>query len=218
MLDSVADGEVPAMFDGTWYVYQGELDITSQVKLGGKGEYADGRDATRNWDDADGEGKVTFEDIDGLEVVYSNDGKLYAIIQEDSGNDLGERMFITSPLEHEDDGEELTYYFIAMSGGSRNTRMTEGVGIPKGTNCEANAHEFSGIFDMSGLIRKQDGEYMLSASDEGHHKRKQDKKVNINDKTIIIGLQAHNMYCGVIEAFQADRGGQWLLYNPHIPI
>jgi hypothetical protein len=197
---------------------QGELDITSQVKLGGKGEYADGRDATRNWDDADGEGKVTFKDIDGLEVVYSNDGKLYAIIQEDSGNDLGERMFITSPLEHEDDGEELTYYFIAMSGGSRNKRMTEGVGIPKGTNCEADVHGFSGIFDMSGLIRKKDGEYMLSASDEGHHKRKQGKKVNINDKTIIIGLQAHNMYCGVIEAFQADRGGQWLLYNPQIPI
>ena len=26
-------------------------------------------------------------------------------------------MFISSVLEHEDDGEELTYYFMAMSGG-----------------------------------------------------------------------------------------------------
>lgn len=44
---------------------------------------------------------------------------LFVIIQEDSGNDLGERMFISSVLEHEDDGEELTYYFMGMSGGER---------------------------------------------------------------------------------------------------
>lgn len=42
----------------------------------------------------DGEGKVTFEDIDGFEVIEDN-GKLYGMIQEDSGNKLGERMFIT---------------------------------------------------------------------------------------------------------------------------
>ena len=44
-------------------------------------------------------GKVTFEDIDGFEVVEGTDGQLYAVIQEDSGNKHGERMFITK-LEH----------------------------------------------------------------------------------------------------------------------
>ena len=64
-------------------MYQGETDITSQVELNGKGQYVGGRDATRNWDSTEGEGKLTFEDIDGLEVFESGD-KLYVMIQEDS--------------------------------------------------------------------------------------------------------------------------------------
>ena len=89
-----ASGSFPDSFDARYYVYQGETDVTSLIQLGGKGQYTEGRDATRNWDSTDGEGKVTFEDIDGFEVIEDN-GKLYGMIQEDSGNKLGERMFIT---------------------------------------------------------------------------------------------------------------------------
>lgn len=186
-------------------VYQGELDVTSQIDLGGKGQYAGGYDATQNFDTGPEAPKNTFEDIDGLEVLAGPGGKLYAIIQEDSGNDYGERMFIT-PLEHEDDGKELTYFFIAMSGGELNTRMLAGVGIPAGTNCEASSHEFSGIFDASAFFHKDDaGDWTMSASDTGAVKRAADAEVAINDKSIIIGLQAHSLHCGVISAFQADR-------------
>ncbi|KAI0559925.1 hypothetical protein FGB62_130g028 [Gracilaria domingensis] len=213
----LSEGELPMSFEGTYYVYQGELDITKQIELGGKGKYADGRDALLNWDKADGEGKVTFEDIDGFEVFADGD-KLYAMIQEDSGNDYGERMFITSALEHEMDGKEVTYYFVAMSGGDLNTRMVNGVGIPAGTNCGPKAHEFSGLFDMSGLLRMdEDGKFAISASDSGMEKRMNDKMTKINDKVILLGLQAHNMACGVIKYFGADRGGQWLLYQPALP-
>jgi hypothetical protein len=211
-------GGFPAMFDGTYYVYQGELDITSQVMLGGKGQYVGGRDATRNWDSLSGAGKVTFEDIDGLEVFMASDGKLYAMIQEDSGNRVGERMFITSALEHEMDGKEITYYFVAMAGGSSNTRMVQKVGIPAGTSCGAASHEFSGLFDMSGLLHKTGASFTVSAADTGMEKRMADALVGINEKTILIGLQAHNMACGIIKAFSADRGGQWLLYSPEIPM
>lgn len=62
----------PTFFDAHYHVYQGETDVTSLIQLGGKGQYTEGRDATRNWDEADGEGKVTFEDIDGFEVVEDN--------------------------------------------------------------------------------------------------------------------------------------------------
>ena len=31
-------------------------------------------------------------------------------------------------------------------------------------------------------------------------------------------LQAGDYSCGVIGAFAADRGGQWLLYQPNIPV
>jgi hypothetical protein len=216
-LAAAAPGTFPATFDGEWLVYQGELDITSQINLGGKGQHADGKNALLNWDDASGNGKVTFEDIDGLELFVSDDGSLHAMIQEDSGNDYGERMFITGPLEHLDDGNNIQYYLVALSGGNRNTRMVEGVGIPRGTNCESGSHEFSGLFDLSGLLRKEKSTFVMSATDEGSVKRAQDALVNINDKQILVGLQSGNMHCGIIEAFQADRGGQWLMYQPKLP-
>jgi hypothetical protein len=221
-LDANIDGDFPSSFDATYYVYQGERDVTSQIELGGQGVYTLDplRDATRNWDSAGynktmGEGKVTFEDIDGLEVVMGPNEVIYAILQEDSGNFLGERQFITGPLEHEDDGVELTYYFISFSGGDENTRMVEGVGIPAGVTTSANSHEFSGIFDLSGLIAKDaDGNFLISAADSGKAKRDADAATEINDKYIYLSLQAHNHDGGLVEAMRADRGGQWLVYQP----
>jgi hypothetical protein len=218
VLAAAAPGTFPATFDGEWFVYQGESDITGQIQMGGKGQHADGRDALRNWDNADGEGKVTFEDIDGLELFVSDDGSLYAMIQEDSGNDYGERLFITGPLEHNDDGNNLTYYLVALSGGVKNTRMVAGVGIPAGTNAGPGSHEFSGLFDLSGLLRIENGAFAMSAADDGSVKRAQDAQVNINDKRIIVGLQAGNLLSGVTGSFQADRGGQWLMYQPKLPV
>ena len=90
ILDNLPAGQFPGDISATYKVYQGELDITSQIELGGKGQYADGKNATRNYDTVDS-AKVTFEDIDGFEVVEGPDEKLYAVIQEDSGNDYGER-------------------------------------------------------------------------------------------------------------------------------
>ena len=187
---AAANGGLPASFDGEYYVYQGETDITSQVELNGKGQYTDGRLATHNWDSAgmSSGGKVTFEDIDGLEVVESH-GKLYVILQEDSGSKLGDRMFISSPLEHDADGKDLTYYFVAMSGGEFSTRGMAGVGIPEGVVCHdgeryvADAHEFSGVFDLSGLLRKDSsGNFIVKAADDGSAKRANDAQVSINDK------------------------------------
>jgi hypothetical protein len=212
-----ADGGLPDVFPGEYFVYVGELDITDQIELGGKGQYIDGTDATMNYDKSPA-GKVTFEDIDGFEVVEGTDGQLYAVIQEDSGNKHGERMFITK-LEHTRDGKALTFYFVAMSGGAFNTRFANGVGIPKGSWSRATGHEFSGVFDMSAFYAKNvDGSYMLSADDTGAAKRAADRSVGINDKTIMVNVQAHTQAGGVFSAFQLDRGGQIYLYTPDLPI
>ena len=237
-----SDGEFPSELDASYYVYQGENDITGQIELNGAGKlnmveecnYAE--NATVNCD-RDYSVKSTFEDIDGLEVIAASDG-LYAVIQEDSGNDLGERMFITSALEHEKDGKELSYYFMAQSGGKYNTRMAEGVGIPATANGGGGSHEFSGVIDLSGMLAKNSGRrlkgskkkkkkgtkapkgtktdsWMINAHD-GQAKREVEHMVPINDKLIALGLQAHNFNSGVIEAFKADRGGQVLVYQPDI--
>lgn len=110
--------------------------------------------------------KRTFEDIDGLELINSAEG-LYAIIQEDSGNNLGERMFITK-LEHDDDGTELDYMFMAQSGGRYNSRMSNGVGIPAGTNGYRGSHEFSGVVDMSGMLKRNIGQASKKKGGKGN--------------------------------------------------
>ena len=217
ILDGLSGTDLPGDIPASYHVYQGELDIREQIELGGKGQYADGQSALTNCDSTSCS-KVTFEDIDGFEVV-EDDGKLYAVIQEDSGNDYGERMFITSALTH--DGTPVTYYLIAISGGNANTRMMAGVAVPAGVSSGASSHEFSGVADMSGLLKRVDGKqwtWEISADDAGHAKRAADRTVPINDKLILLGLQAHNFAGGVIKAFQGDRGGQWLAYQPEIPM
>jgi len=166
---AAANGDLPKEIDATYFVYQGENDVSGQINLGGAGltnivdECPGVVDSSFNCDDVNST-KSTFEDIDGFEVIAAPDG-LYAILQEDSGNELGERMFITK-LEHEADGEELEYFFVAQSGGAFNTRMSEGVGIPAGTNEVGASHEFSGIIDLSGLLLTVDRRRELEESEE----------------------------------------------------
>jgi hypothetical protein len=160
--------------------------------------------------------KVTFEDIDGLEWIGASgttDG--YVVIQEDGGNDFGERTFISKV---QTDGTPMTFYFIAMSGGDDNTRSKKLVGVPAGTNVgmwdASSAHEFSGVIDLSGMLAKSGNSYVVSAGN-GAARRNADKNVAINDKIIAMGLQAHSLTGGVIHAFRGDRGGQIYAYQPN---
>ena len=49
------------------------------------------------------------------------------------------------------------------------------------------------------------------------HKRAAEATVPINDKMIVLGLQAHNHWGGLISYFNADRGGQAYAYKPELP-
>jgi len=191
--------------------------VTSQIELGGKGQYPNGLDATMNYDNVTvpEAGKVTFEDIDGLELIQASDGQ-YIVIQEDSGNIYGERMFVAK-LEHEDDGKELQYYLLALGRGKLNTRTLANVGIPKDVVCEPDANEFSGIYDLSGYLHKGDDGFTCGHKDDGYCKRETDAMIAMNDKQLGINLQAHESYCGILEAFVADRGGQIYMFQTNLP-
>lgn len=77
----------------------------------------------------------------------------------------------------------------------------------------------TGLFDLSGLVRRDsNGTFMLAADDDGSAKRENDAAVPINEKNILIALQAGDYTCGVIGAFQGDRGGQLYIYKPDIPV
>jgi hypothetical protein len=151
--------------------------------------------------------------VDGIEVFSSASGQ-YILVQEDGGNRYGERMFLAKVRT---DGTPMVWNFVAQSGGSLNTRMRAGVGVPAGTNGGAGSHEFSGSFDLSGLLHKTGDHWTVAAGDgAGKAKRDADMMVPINDKYITVGLQAHNMNRGVIAAFNCDRGGQLYIYQPNV--
>ena len=211
----------PTSIPATYTALQGERDIRSQIQLGGKGMYANGNDASYMPDSSSavaagvGGGKVTFEDIDGLEWIAAagtTDG--YVVIQEDGGNFLGERTFLTKVRS---DGTPMTYYLIAISGGAANTRMQAGVGVPAGTNPSAGSHEFSGVTDLSGMLKKDANGNFIATAGVGATKRTAERNTAINDKIIAFGLQAHNLNGGIIAAMSGDRGGQVYAYKPHLP-
>ena len=41
--------------------------------------------------------------------------------------------------------------------------------------------------------------------------------IPINDKVLAVGLQAHSLTGGVIQAFRGDRGGQIYAMQPQLP-
>jgi len=222
---ALADGSYfPARIPTVYTALQGERDITSQVVLAGKGMAANGNDQRYFVDSASaaaagaGGGKNTFEDIDGIEWIAAagtTDG--YIVIQEDGGNYFGERTFITKVKT---DGTPLTYYFIAMSGGRLNTRMLAHVGVPAMTNdgtWASSAHEFSGVIDLSGMLARDANGNFLAVAGAGFTKRLRERTTPINNKTIALGLQAHQLTAGIVRAMSGDRGGQLYAYQPSIP-
>lgn len=212
-LDKLSGAAFPKSIGATYTMLVGEQDVTGQISLGGKGQRADGKagnfhpetDGTMKRPDGTPRGTLnSFEDPDGLEALASPDGD-YLIMQEDSHNMFGERMFISKVRT---DKTPMDWKLIAMSGGSHNTRNKGGVAIPAGTHSIALGHEFSGIVDFSGLLFKMNGDYYVKAADAGFKKRQAEKMVPINDKLIALGLQAHSYRSGVIDGFRCDRGGQ----------
>lgn len=203
MLSGLAGGALPGTIPATYELIEGETDITAQIELGGKGIRADGNDQTHMRDSS--ADKPTFEDIDGLEWFAASDGD-YILIQEDGGNHYGERTFLYKLPEA---GVKPTYYFLAQSGGAKNTRTLAKVSIPPNTWGRATSHEFSGSGDFSGMFTQ--------TTLGGSARRAAEEAVAINDKWLFCGLQAHTISEGVVKFFGGDRGGQIFAMKPNLP-
>lgn len=82
------------------------------------------------------------------------------------------------------------------------------VGIPETASDASGSHEFSGIIDVSGMLMKDAGGSFAIPAGDGHAKRRAELQVPLEEKLVVLGLQAHNYHSGVVEAFEADRGGE----------
>jgi len=210
--DLLAGGSLPQSIPATYTCLQPESDIRSLIELGGAGLYADGQDATVNPDSGQNPGKETFEDIDAAEWIAAKDGEDYIVIHEDSGNDFGERKFLAKV------GTPMQYYFVAMSGGKLNSRQLAMVSGVEGVMLSPNSHEFSGATDLSGMLAKNsDGSFKLAAGDVTGARRSLEAEVAIDDKSIVVTLQAHSNWGGWTTSLNPDAAGQILLYKPALP-
>ena len=126
------------------------------------------------------------KDIDGLEWIAAPGDEDYAVIHEDAGNIHGERKFLAK-LGKPGSGTDIKYYFAAMSGGKANSRLLAGVGAVAGSVNKPNAHEFSGAFD---LHKGEDGAFSLAYPMPPGKKRELDLATPVNEKKMIISLQA----------------------------
>ena len=142
------------------------------------------------------------------------------IVDEDSGNDLGERKFALmldpETMDLTEVGKEV--YFLAMADGGENPRAAaKAAGYP-GTFAKLYSSEFSGTWNISALIaRKSNGSFYSKAGLVGTGQQEINGSLSLS-QTALLGLVQHiSESGGALEANKSDRGGQVFIFNLELP-
>jgi len=150
---------------------------------------------------------------DGLLWVKGSDSQAL-IVDEDSGNDYGERKYalpITDKMQLRD---VLTGYLLGLAGGALNPRAIAGVSTMGGSFSKAGSSEFSGSWDVTHLVaRKSDGTFYTKEDLAGS--RGEDIKLGIplGEHQFIGVVQHPGESAGQVAEQQADQGGQLFMFN-----
>ncbi|MDJ0729287.1 MAG: alkaline phosphatase [Crocosphaera sp.] len=160
------------------------------------------------------DGEARMDQPDGLQWVKAADGD-FLIVDEDSGNDAGERKYVL-PI----DGETLQLeepgkgYFLASAGGSDNPRALEEVAAIPGTFTRATSSEFSGTWNVTHLVEtKEDGSFYTQEEIAGTGAQEIIGSVPLAEQTFIGVVQHRGESSGIIAERQADQGGQIFQFN-----
>ena len=155
---------------------------------------------------------------DGLLWVKSSDADIL-IVDEDSGNDYGERKFALvindDTLAIEPDG---TGYFLAQAGGSKNPRALAGVSAYGGTYEAVRGAEFSGSWDVTALVAtKADGSFYTQQELAGNGVQIVEQSRPLSEHVFIGVVQQQGESGGAVEATKADYGGQIFMFSIDLP-
>jgi hypothetical protein len=155
---------------------------------------------------------------DGLQWVKASDADVL-IVDEDSGNDLGERKFalVIDPetMMLVDDG---VGYFLAMAGGSLNPRAMSEVSAYGGTFSSATSTEFSGTWDITGLVaQKEDGSFYSMDEVAGTGQQDIASSMPLADHVLFGVVQHRGESGGAVADVEADQGGQIFAFNLALP-
>jgi len=156
---------------------------------------------------------------DGLLWVKSSDADIL-IVDEDSGNDYGERKYALvlneDTLAIEPDG---TGYFLAQAGGNKNPRALAGVSTYGGTFETKSGSEFSGSWNVTALVAtKADGSFYTQEELEGNGVQIVEQSRPLSEHVFIGAVQQGGESGGALKDVKADYGGQLFMFSIDLPL
>ena len=209
-----ADGDLPATVSATLTRVLTATDGALTLEVADKGVKHGGEGTHATWED--GTAKMTAPD--GLLWVKSSDADVL-IVDEDSGNDLGERKYAL-PIDPETMQlvEPGKGYFLAMAGGGANPRAENAVSVLGGTFSSATSSEFSGTWPVTAFVaRKDDGSFYSMDEIAGTGQQEIIGSLPLDQQVFIGVVQHRGESGGVVQEVKADQGGQIFMFNLALP-
>ena len=185
------------------------VDGALTVNIGDEGKVKDG-DASIHMES----GKAQMVAPDGLYWSKTADGD-YLIVEEDSGNDYGERKYV---LTLDKELNVTNAYLLGLAGGKYSSRYEAGVSALGGAFTKAGTTEFSGSWPVTALIaKKPDGSFYSSEELAGTGRQEIRGQIATNDQSYIGVVQARPESSGAVEKNGADAGGQIFMFQMNLP-
>ena len=210
-LDS-ANGDLPEYLDASGIRVVPAVDGALTLKTGGEGAVKGGSAAIHVE-----KNKAAMVAPDGLYWTKHADGS-FLIVDEDSGNDFGERKYVL-PINESDMTLKFanTGYLLGIAGGKHSSRYQAGASALGGAFSKATTSEFSGSWNVTALTAKKGpyGIFGFYSADElaGTGEQKIIHGINTEDQLFIGVVQARGESGGAVAENGADAGGQVFQFN-----
>lgn len=207
-----ANGDLPEYLDASGIRVVAAVDGALTLKTGGEGAVKGGSAAIHVE-----KNKAAMVAPDGLYWTKHADGS-FLIVDEDSGNDFGERKYVL-PINESDMtlSEANTGYLLGIAGGKHSSRYQAGASALGGAFSKATTSEFSGSWNVTALTAKKGpyGIFGFYSADElaGTGEQKIIQGINTEDQLFIGVVQARGESGGAVAEQGADAGGQIFQFN-----
>jgi hypothetical protein len=207
-----ANGDLPEYLDASGIRVVAAVDGALTLKTGGEGAVKGGSAAIHVE-----KNKAAMVAPDGLYWTKHADGS-FLIVDEDSGNDFGERKYVL-PINESDMtlSEANTGYLLGLAGGKHSSRYQAGASALGGAFSKATTSEFSGSWNVTALTAKKGpfGVFGFYSADElaGTGEQKIIQGINTEDQLFIGVVQARGESGGAVAEKGADAGGQVFQFN-----
>jgi hypothetical protein len=213
---NTANGDLPAYVSANVTRIVAAVNGSLTLEVGGKGVAHPGSLNTSNKTAATHvEANVAkMVSPDGLLWIKTDDGD-FLIVDEDSGNDYGERKYVLQINEANMQLAEANKgYLLALAGGNKNPRALAGAAAYNGTFTQASSTEFSGSWNVTGLVaKKQDGSFYTAQELAGTGEQDIISNIKLENQSLIGVVQMLGESSGAVASGKADYGGQIFMFN-----